>query len=141
MTWVYEKFWWSFMRYFVLDVLIYLWVSMEKNICISIRLNCIWWFKRCHGCMCLYTCILWSSGIFVCLYDQVIMSLIFLFEQCQVWMCMYTCILRSSEIFVCLYNQAMKSLIFMLRDTCMLVFPEIVECMYTRIAKLLDIYV
>jgi len=50
-------------------------------------------------------------------------------------------ILLSSGIFVCLYNQAMRSLIFMLKDTCMLVFLKVVECLYTSIAESLDIYV
>jgi hypothetical protein len=32
MTWVYEKFCWCFTRYFMLNVLIYLWILMGNNI-------------------------------------------------------------------------------------------------------------
>jgi hypothetical protein len=82
------------------------------------------------------TYILVSSGIFVCLYNQILDVINF-----HVWMSMYTCLLRGSGIYVCLYNQAMRSLIFILRDARMLVFPEVVECMYTSIAESLDIHV
>jgi hypothetical protein len=40
-----------------------------------------------------------------------------------------------------LYNQAVRSMNFILRDVCMLVFPEVVEYLYTSIAESFDIYV
>jgi hypothetical protein len=70
----------------------------------------------------MYTYILRSNRIYVCLYNQILGVIVF-----QVWMCMYTCILQSSEISICLYNQAMRSLIFIFRDACMLVLPKVVE--------------
>jgi hypothetical protein len=103
---------------------------------ISIWLDCIWWFKKCHGWMCLYTYILRNSGIFLCLYDQVIMSLIFMFHWCHVWMCLYTCILQSGGISVCSYNRDMMSFIFMFGCVCILVLSEVVEYLYACITRL-----
>jgi len=43
------------------------------------------------------------------------------------------------EYNVCLYDQVMMSMICMLRNTCMLAFPEVVEYLHTSIAESLDI--
>jgi hypothetical protein len=75
--------------------------------CIFIRLDCIWWFKWCHGWMCVYTYILQSSEIFVCLYDQVMMSMIF-----RIWL--------SDVKFRC---------------ACIPIFSEVVEYLYTCITR------
>jgi hypothetical protein len=62
--------------------------------------------------MCMYTYILQSCRIYVCLYDQVIMLNVFIYDWCYVLMCLYTYILQSCEIYVCLYDRDMMSLIF-----------------------------
>jgi len=64
-----------------------------------------------------------------------------LFKRYLVWMFMYTLISRSCGISVYLYDQVMMSMTWMLKDTCMLVFPEVVEYLYTSITESLDIYV
>jgi hypothetical protein len=76
----------------------------KERIYISIRLDCIWWFKRCQGWMCLYIYIHQSGEIFVCLYDQVFTLLIFMFDLND----------------------------FMFWCACILVFSEVVEYMYVR---------
>jgi hypothetical protein len=119
---------------FVLDILICLCVLMEEDMYISIRLICIW-FEWCLVWMCLYTYIIRSCGIYVCLYDQVMMSMVFKYDWCYVLMCLYTYILRSCGISVCLYNQDIMSLIFMSRCTRILIFCEVVEYLYARITK------
>jgi hypothetical protein len=78
----------------------------KKHMYISIRLDCIWWFKWCHIWVCMYSYILRSSVIFVCLYDQVMMSMVFVFDwamsNLDVSVYLY---FQSSGIFVCLYDQ------------------------------------
>jgi len=107
---------------------------------ISNRLDCIW-FKWCLSWMCLYTYVLWSCGILVCLYDQVMMSMVFLYSpklwnicmlvwswydvvDFQDWMYLYICILRSCGISMSLYNQAMRSLIWYLEMPVCLYSPK-----------------
>jgi len=75
---------------------------------ISNWLDCIW-FKWCLNWMCLYTYILWNCGILVCLYDQVMMSMVFLYKWCYVLTCLYTYILWSCWISICLYDCNMMS--------------------------------
>jgi hypothetical protein len=67
----------------------------KEHMYISIQLVCIWWFKWCHIWMCSYTCVFRSSRIFVCLYIQVMISLIFMFGC--------ACILVFSKVVEYLY--------------------------------------
>jgi len=55
----------------------------KEHMYIYIQLDCIW-FEWCLVWICQYIYILRSFGIFLCLYDQVMMSMIFIFDWCYV---------------------------------------------------------
>jgi hypothetical protein len=113
-TWVLTMF----SEILMLDVLICLCVLMGKSYLyiyiyiflfdyFAYDLNDVWF-----GCAYIRMYILWSCGIYICFYDQVMMSIIFIYDWCYVLTCLYTYILRSCEISICSYNQAMRALIY-----------------------------
>jgi len=123
------------LRDFVLDNNMPMSLNEKEHRYISIRLDYIW-FKWCRVWMCIYTYILWSCGIYVWLYDHVMISMVFIFDWCYVLMCLYTYILRSCGIYVCLYDRDMKSLIFMFGYGCILRFFEVLGYLYACIIML-----
>jgi hypothetical protein len=82
-----------------------------------------------HVLTCLYTYILRSCGIFVCLYDRNMTSW---FSCLDVPVYLYSLKLWNICMLVWPSNEVTD---FILRNVCMLVFPEVAECLYMSIVE------
>jgi hypothetical protein len=120
------------MWYFILDVLKCIWVWIRQNICIPIRLDCIWWFI-CVYCIDVLIC-LWSPKLYTCMCMA---------ECCDIYMVMYGFMHRYASVLVfpevveylCTSISKLWSHLFACLDISVcLYFPEVVECMYMRMA-------